>query len=53
MCKAKEDIYGKLGVQERYPLVQGYNISMSLIKLETTNIKGFSEVSHGRTLRYL
>jgi hypothetical protein len=40
MSKKREALYGTLGVEERYPLVQGYNIVMPSIKVEETNIKG-------------
>jgi hypothetical protein len=42
MYKGRDEIYGTLGVEERYSLVQGYNIFMSSIKFEEKNIKGVS-----------
>ena len=34
MFKRREQLYGKMGVEERYPFVKGYNIFMHLIKLK-------------------
>jgi len=39
MSKRREELYGTLGVEERYHLVQGYNILMLSIKYEEKNIK--------------
>ena len=40
MSKRREELYGKLGVEERYPLAQGYGIFTSQIKVETKHSKG-------------
>jgi hypothetical protein len=42
MYKVMDELYGTLGVEERYSLVQGENIFMPSIKVEATNIKGVS-----------
>ena len=40
ISKRKKDLYGTVGVEERYYLLQGYSIFMFSIKLETKNING-------------
>jgi len=42
VSERREEIYRKLGVEERYPLGQGYNIFIPSIKFEAKNIKGVS-----------
>ena len=40
MSKRMEELYGKLGVEERFPLVRGCYICMSSLKVETKITKG-------------
>ena len=40
ISKRKKYLYGSVGVEDRYSLLQGYNIFMFSIKVETKNING-------------
>jgi hypothetical protein len=42
MYKGRDELYGTLGEEDRYSLVQGKNIFIPSFKVEETNIKGVS-----------
>jgi hypothetical protein len=42
LSKRRKELFGEIGLKGRHRLVQGYNIFMPSIKVETTNFKGVS-----------